>query len=169
VTENNEFASVDENTQPGKLRQLLEQALATNKQLTEKISALETAEAQRSVQATWNELKVPDAIRKLYNGDTSADAIKQWWEDSKGLFNIQAVEEQAPAVEQLTAEQQAAQQAAQQFQQASAIGTDSPVGTSGAAEAKVAEAKQIARTKGRGADFEAARQAFYEATGTRAY
>lgn len=169
MTDNPEFAQVDDNTQPGVLRQKLEQALAVLKQKDQEIAALKTAETQRTVESTWNELKVPDAIRKLYNGDTSADAIKAWWEDSKGLFNIQAADE-APAVQQPpSSERLAAIQAAQQFQQASTLGTDALNSGFDAATAASEKAKAILRTKGRGADYEAARQEMYTALNTKAF
>ncbi len=163
----NEFETVDDNTQPGKLRQLLEQALAANKQLTQKVTDLETADKQRTVESTWNDLKVPDAIRKLYNGDTSPDAIKAWWDDSKGLFNIQVAEEQ-PAQPQLTPEQQAQQAAAQQFQEASAIGNNAFHAGFDAVQKQATDAKQAyANGQMSRADFDAALKQVYQGLGTR--
>ena len=118
-----EFETVDDQTQPGVLRQKLEQAIAALKQSNARITELETAATQRTVEATWNELKVPDAIRKLYNGDTSPDAIKAWWQESQGLFNVQAAEE-TPQAQEPTPEQAAQQAAAQQFQEASGLGAN---------------------------------------------
>jgi len=138
--------SVEDNTQPGVLRQKLEQALAALKQKDKELADLRTAEAQRSVKSTWDELKVPDAIRKLYNGDTSPDAIKSWWEDSKGLFNVQAGEEQ-PTGQEPSQEELAQRNAAQLLQEASGLGTSGLQGGNAAAFAKAQEIK----SKGTGA------------------
>lgn len=166
-----EFDQVDDNTQPGKLRQLLEQALAANKQLTTKVTDLETAATQRAVDSTWNELKVPDVIRGMYTGDKTADAIKAWWDSAKGLFNVEAVEQQAPEVQaQVTPEQQANLQAAQQFQQASGLGDSGFVTGFEATQKQAAETAEAYKT-GRmsEADFLAARDKFYEGQGTPKY
>jgi len=165
----NEFETVDENAEPGKLRQLLAQAHATLKQKDKELADLNAFKASISVKATWDELKVPDRIRKLYNGDTSADAIKAWWEDSKGLFNVESAEEQ-PAEQQLTPEQVEQQQAAQQFQDASSLGTNAIHSGFDAVKQKAdnaAEAFKAGRMSR--ADFDAARAAVYEGLNTPAY
>lgn len=164
-----EFETVDDTTQPGVLRQKLEQAIALLRQKDQEITTLKTAETQRTVESTWSELKVPDAIRKLYNGDTSADAIKAWWEDSKGLFNIQVAEEQ-PAAPELTPEQQAQHAAAQQVQDASAMGANA---FHAGFETVQQQAKNAAEAYKNGtmsrADYDAAITKVYEATKTPAY
>jgi hypothetical protein len=162
-TPNEEFDQVDDEEQPSKLRQLLKQKAAENKQLLEKLAALESAEVQRSVKATWDELKVPDVIRKLYTGDTSTDAIKAWWNDSKGLFNIQAAEE-TPAPPEPTPEELAQQEAAQRFQDASSLGTNAIQSGFDAIKAQVEQAKGL-----RGTDYEAAKAKIYEQMGTPKY
>lgn len=168
-TSQNEFETVDENAEPGQLRQRLEQAIAALKAKDKELAELKTVEAQRSVKATWDELKVPDVIRKLYNGDTSADAIKAWWEDSKGLFNIEQAAEQ-PSRPEPTPEQVAQQKAAQQFQEASGLGTNAINSGFDAAQAKAQNAIEAYRNGQMSrADFEAAKAEVYGATNTPAW
>lgn len=166
----NEFETPDENAQePGQLRQLLKQAHAQLKAVTKERDELNAFKASLSVKATWDELKVPDAIRKLYNGDTSTEAIKAWWEDSKGLFNIEQAAEQ-PAEQQLTPEQVEQQQQAQQFQDAQALGSNAIHSGFDAVKRAAENAAEAYRTGQMSrADFNAARKAHYEATGTRGY
>lgn len=165
----NEFETVDENEQePGKLRQLLKQAHAQLKQVTKERDDLNAFKAQISVNSTWDELKVPDRIRKLYNGDTSADAIKAWWEDSKGLFNVE-VAEAAAAERQPTPEELEQQQAAQQFQDASSLGTNAIHSGFDTVKQSVENATEAYRNGGSRADFDAARRKIYELDGTRKY
>lgn len=139
----------------GTLRQKLEQAIAALNTLKTENESLKTEKAERVVKATWDELNVPAPIRSFYQGDKSPEAMKQWWEASRGFFNIQVADEQPQPVE-LTQEQQVEQAAAQAFQQASGLGTDA---LSGGFEASMAKAKE-ARGK-TGADREAALKAFY--------
>lgn len=157
----NEFETVDDNEQePSKLRQTIKRFAAEKAELLKKLEALESAEVQRSVKSTWDELKVPEVIRKLYTGDTSTDAIKAWWEDSKGLFNIQTAEE-TPAPPEPTPEELAERQAAQQFQEASGLGTNAIHSGFDAIKAQVEKAKVLT-----GADYDAAKAQIYEAMGT---
>lgn len=165
MSDNNEFNQDDPNGQPSGsgLRAKLEQALAENAQLKRAFEELQSKETERTVKATWDELQVPAPIREFYKGDQTPDAMKQWWESSKGFFNIQAVEEQ-PAEQQLTPEQEAAQAAAQAFQEASSIGTDANIGGVDALNAKVQAAKGL-----KGTDLAAAKAEIYKALGVPEY
>lgn len=119
----NEFETVDDEQEPGKLRQLLKQAHAQLKQKDKELTELRTVESQRAAKATWDELKVPAKIRALYNGEKDPAAMKQWWDEYREVFNVEVAEEQ-PVEPQPTPEEQAQQQAAQQFQDASTLGTN---------------------------------------------
>jgi hypothetical protein len=155
-----EFVLDDEtakSTDGGTLRQKLEQAIAALNAMKQENESLKSEKAERVVKATWDELQVPSPIRSFYQGDKSPDAMKQWWEASKGFFNIQAADEQ-PKPQELTPEQAVEQAAAQAFQQASGLGTDALTGGYDAAMAKAKDAR--GKT---GADREAALKAFYAA------
>jgi hypothetical protein len=164
VSDTNEFVTDDTDSQdPGKLRQLLKQAHATLKQKDQELESLRSQEAERSAQAAWDELKVPDAIRDFYKGEQTPEAMKAWWEDSKSFFNIEQAEQDKTV--QQTPEQQAQRAAAEQYQQAAGLGTDSLATGVEAAFAKA----QATKTLGRGAEFDAARKALYEAQGVPEY
>lgn len=157
----NEFETVDDNEQePGKLRQLLKQAHATLKQKDKELLELLSEKAATVAKTTWDELKVPAPIRDFYKGEQTPDAMKQWWEASKGFFNIEAGEE-APVTEQPSEQELAQQQAAQQFQDASSLGTNAIHSGFDAIKAQVEQAKGL-----RGADYDAAKAKIYEAMGT---
>lgn len=165
----NEFETVDDNAQPGVLRQKLTEAYALVKQKDKELAELNAFKAGISVKATWDELKVPDAIRKLYNGDTSADAIKAWWNDSKGLFNVEQAAEQ-PGQPEPTPEQVEQQQAAQQFQEAQNLGTNA---IHSGFDAIKQEAANLAASFRAGrmssADYDAAKAKLNEAMNTPVY
>lgn len=163
MSDTNEFdTSVSDDAGPGVLRQKLEQALAVLRTKEKELADLRTAESQRSVKQTWDELAVPDAIRKLYKGEETAEAIASWWNDSKALFNVQAAEEQPQALQPTEAEL-AQQQAAQQFQEASGLGTN---GLQSGFDAVMREAEQAAQAYKAGtmsrADFDAAKARVHE-------
>jgi hypothetical protein len=163
VSNTDEFVTDDSDSQdPGKLRQLLKQAHAQLKQKDQELESLRSQEAERSAQAAWDELKVPDRIRKLYTGDKDPAAMKTWWDEYRDIFNVDVAEEQKP---QETPEQEAQRAAAEQYQQAAGLGTDSLATGVEAAFAKA----QATKTLGRGAEFEAARKALYEAQGVPEY
>jgi hypothetical protein len=164
VSDTNEFTDVDDNTQPSQLRQLLKQAHATIKQQAKQIEDFASEKAATVVKSTWDELQVPDAIRGFYNGDKTPDAMKQWWEASKGFFNIEAVEEQ-PADEQETDVQRATREAAESFQEATSLGSDA---LNDSFDAVTAKAKQAAKNLS-GPELAAAKQEFYRATGLAEY
>jgi len=165
VSDNSEFVDDDTQQDPGKLRQLLKQAHAQLKQKDKELEDLRTAEAQRTVKSTWDELKVPDFVRGLYNGDKTPDAMKQWWETSKGFFNIEAVEEAPAKQEQETEEQRAHREAAERYQEATSLGSDA---LAGGFDAAITKAQQAAKTL-KGADLEAAKREFYQASGFPEY
>jgi hypothetical protein len=169
VSDISEFETVDDNAQPGVLRQKLTEAYALVKQKDKELAELNAFKAGISVKATWDELKVPDAIRKLYNGDTSADAIKAWWNDSKGLFNVEQAAEQ-PGQPEPTPEQVEQQQAAQQFQEAQNLGTNA-IHSGFDAVKQAAESAAEAYRNGQmsRADFDAARAKVYEGLNTPKY
>ena len=159
MSDNNEFNQDDTNGQPSGsgLRAKLEQALAENAQLKKQFEELQSKETERAVNTTWDELKVPDAIRTLYKGEQSVDAIKQWVEAGRGFFNFEAAQE-APVEQQATPEQLAAQAAAEAFADASSIGTDTNIGGVDALQAKVQAAKGL-----KGAELAAAKAEIYKA------
>lgn len=161
-----EFDTTDDNAQPGVLRQKLEQALAVIKQKDKELADLNAFKASISVKATWDELKVPAPIREFYKGEQTTEAMKEWWEASKGFFNI-PVAEDAPADEQPTPEQVAQQQAAQQFQEAQTLGTNA-IQSGFDAVKKTAENATEAYRNGQmsRADFLAARDKVYEGLNT---
>lgn len=134
----NEFSTTDANAQdPGTLRKLLEQKIAELKAVTAENVTLKSKQLEQQLGATWQELQVPDAIRKLYQGDPTADAIKAWWADSKGLFNIEVAAEtpvDSPEQVELAQQMQAAQQAA-------TLGGDATSGGYAAFGAKAQEIK----------------------------
>lgn len=140
----------------GTLRQKLEQAIAALNALKQENESLKSEKVERVVKATWDELKVPAPIRSFYQGDQSPEAMKQWWEASKGFFNIEAAVDEKPSQQELTPEQQVEKAAAEAFQQASGLGTDALTGGFGAAMAKAKDAR--GKT---GADREAALRDFY--------
>lgn len=157
----NEFVDDDTTQDPGKLRQLLKQAHATLKQKDKELQDLLTEKATTVVKSTWDELKVPDFYRGLYNGDKTPDAMKQWWEASKGFFNIEAGE-QSPAGEvQETDEQRAHRESAERYQEATSLGTDA---LQDGFDAVTVKAKQAAKNLS-GADLAAAKAEFYRSTG----
>lgn len=161
MSDNNEFNQDDNAGQPsgGGLRAKLEQTLAELAATKKAFEELQSKETERAVKATWDELQVPAPIREFYKGDQTPEAMKQWWENSKGFFNVQAVEEQ-PEEQQATPEQLAAQAAAEAFQDASSIGRDAPAGAVNAIDAKVQAAKKL-----KGADFEAAQKEVFQLLG----
>lgn len=164
-----EFDQVDIEQEPSKLRQLLKQAAVEKKQLLEKLSALESAETQRAIGSAWNELKVPAAIRELYKGEQSVDAIKSWVEAARGFLNLEAAADE-PETPELTPEQQAQHAAAQQFQEASAIGANA---FHAGFETVQQQAKNAAEAYKNGtmsrADYDAAVAKVYEGMQTRPY
>lgn len=155
----NEFVLDDNdgaNQSGGTLRQKLEQAVALLNQLKTENEQLKSEKTQRTVNETWDTLSVPAPIREFYKGDQTPDAMKQWWEASKGFFNIQATEEQGQA-EELSPEQQANQDAARRYQEATSLGTDAITGGFDAVTAKVQQAKGL-----RGAELAAAKAEIYK-------
>lgn len=166
MSDNGEFNQDDNDGQQngGTLRQKLEQALAALKAKDQELEALRSKETERTVKATWDELQVPAPIREFYKGDQTPDAMKQWWEASKGFFNVQAVEEKPAEQQELTPEQLAAQAAAEAFADASSIGRDAPAGAVNAIDAKVQAAKKL-----KGADFEAAQREIFKELGFDEY
>lgn len=118
----NEFLSEAGPNDGGKLRQLLEQTLKQNKELSAKVEAFQTQAAERALTDTWSKLEVPAAIQKLYNGDKNPQAVEAWWNESKSLFNLQGAEtesQQLPTPEQTEQQNQLAA-----VTQASSIGHD---------------------------------------------
>lgn len=165
VSDNSEFVDDDTTQDPGKLRQLLKQAHATLKAKDKELEDLRSAESQRTVKSTWDELKVPDVIRGFYNGDKTPDAMKQWWEASKGFFNIEASVEQPAVQEQETEQQREHREAAERYQEATSLGSDA---LEGGFDAAVEKAKQAAKTL-TGTDLAAAKQEFYRTSGLAEY
>lgn len=168
----NEFETVDDNAQPGVLRQKLTEAYALVKQKDKELAELNAFKAGISVKATWDELKVPAAIRKMYekgNGEKTPDAIKAWWEESKPLFNIEVAE--AEQVEQQpTPEEVEQQQAAQQFQEAQNLGTNAiHSGFDAVKQAADNAAEAYRNGQMSRADFDAARAKVYEGLNTPKY
>lgn len=161
MTDNPEFILDDgaDGQDASKLRQLLKQAHATLKQKDQELEALRSAEVQRTAKATWDELKVPDRIRKLYQGEQTPEAMKQWFEEYRDIFNVEVAEEQ-PGEPQLTPEQVAQQAAAAAFQEASSLGSDALNSGLDAVNAKVQAAKGL-----KGADLAAAKAEVYKALG----
>ena len=164
MSDTNEFVDDDTQQDPGKLRQLLKQAHATLKQKDKELADLLGEKAESAARSTWDELKVPDFVRGLYNGDNTPDAMKQWWETSKGFFNIEAVVD-TPAGEQESDEQRTQREAAERYQEATGLGTDA---LEGGFDAAVAKAKQAAKTMS-GADLKAAKEEFYRTSGLAEY
>lgn len=167
MSDNNEFTDVDDNTQPGKLRQLLAQAHARLQEKDKEIERLTTEKVESSVKSTWDELKVPDFVRGLYNGDKTPDAIKAWWENSKGFFNIPDGDgtDAGQQQEQESDEQRAHREAAERYQEAAGLGSNALAEGFDAATAK---AKQAAKNLS-GADLAAAKQEYYKTIGLTEY
>lgn len=144
----------------GTLRKKLEDALSILREQNAELTKLRTERAETVLSQTWDELDVPQAIRKLYQGEKTADAIKAWWEDSRSLFNLQSADETPSETET----EKARREQYQQVQGASAIGADTNVSGLDAALAKGVELKDRA-----GATTQADRDAFYRLAGIPKY
>lgn len=80
-----------------KLRKTLKGVLTEKAELAAKVSEFETKEVEQKLGSVWDKLKVPPAIRDFYKGDKDPEAITQWWEASKGFFNVPASEGDKPS------------------------------------------------------------------------
>ena len=120
----------------GKLREQLEQVLATNKQLQERLAATEAAERQRSIDSLFAKHQVPALARDLFPQDASPtdEAVTALVEKYGGLWGAQSASATTPPPHQ------AATTAAQQF---AANASPAPAAPLSEAEfrAKFAEAK----------------------------
>src|SRR4051794_32732376 len=96
----NEFTSdQDGSSTGGTLRQKLEQALAQLSTLKAENETLKSKETERTTTTVWDELKVPAPIRGFYTGDKTPEAIKAWWDASRGFFNLEAGESEPQETE----------------------------------------------------------------------
>lgn len=128
------------------LRAKVREAAKRIKSLSEENAKFKEAETRKTLDATWEELKVPEAVRKFYTGEPTAEAVKKWFDENKAVFNLGGSSEtDEDAGQEQTPEQQAqAQQLQQQLQgvtQAANLGFDAPnVGL----EALAAQGQQLA-------------------------
>lgn len=160
MPDTNEFVldDTDGNQSGGTLRQKLEQAVALLNQLKTENETLKSEKTNTVIKSAWDQLQVPEFYRGLYNGDKTPDAIKTWWEASKGFFNIEAGEENKPAVqEQETEQQREHREAAERYQEATSLGSDA---LTDSFDAVTAKAKQAAKSLS-GAELAAAKAEFY--------
>jgi len=163
VPDTNEFVLDDTdgaNQSGGTLRQKLEQAVALLNQFKAENEALKSEKTNTVIKSAWDELQVPEFYRGLYNGDKTPDAIKTWWEASKGFFNIEANEEAPAGQEQETEQQREHREAAERYQEATSLGSDA---LTDSFDAVTAKAKQAAKSLS-GADLAAAKAEYYRAT-----
>lgn len=81
-------------TDPGKdadgsaLRKFAEAQKAKAETLEKQLNELLTEKTERSRKDVFEQLKVPEGIRKFYSGDVTADAVKAWIEENKTVFNF---------------------------------------------------------------------------------
>ncbi len=141
----------------GNLRKILEKALREKAEADARIAALEADAASRQVTDTWEKLGVPEAIRKTYRGTQSAEEITSWWEESKGFYNLDAVNNTATE----TREQADAQQALSAVQQAGALGSSANTGY----EAALSKATEIQTKIASGAASKADLAEFFKLAG----
>lgn len=109
------------------LRKLVKQLGKERDEARAQIAEFQTQQKQTQVKQTWDSLGVPEAIRGFYKGDDDAEAIKSWWEASKGFFNIPDPEGDksggTPPAPPADPEQQ---NGLQQVAQAASLGQDQP-------------------------------------------
>lgn len=155
---NGEFLSDDEQTggqeTGGTLRSKYEAAIKLLQAKDTELAELRTAVTTRTLNDTWNELKVPKVFRENYKGDTDPEAIKAWWADISPFVNVDAAQAEQP---QETDGQRAQREQLSAAQQAANLGGDAPGGYTAAFEkAKEIQGKQGTATQ---ADLDAMFQA----------
>lgn len=105
--------------------------------LAAKVTEFETSANKAKLDAVWDQLKVPAAIRSMYRGDESSEAIASWWNDSKTLFKLDETPGETPPAGQLDSEHSDLQA----FNQAANLGTDGDPDGQHAFTAKAKEVK----------------------------
>lgn len=123
VTEN----SGDQELSGGQLRKLLEDQIKLNKNLQKQLDEMKSADVERAVADTWDNLKVPEGLRKGYRGDETPEAIASWWKDISPFVNVQSGGDDAGTQPQATTEtdeQREQRQQIQATQRASGLGGD---------------------------------------------
>lgn len=111
------------------LRGKVKEAAKNLKTLHDENTAFKSAATKQTLESAWTELKVPEAVRKFYTGEPTADAVKTWFEENKAVFNLGGEQKsETDQSQQLTPEQQAQasqlQAQLQSVQTATTIGTD---------------------------------------------
>lgn len=72
------------------LRKTVKELGAKLSAANDKIAAFEKEKTDGLISKTWEDLKVPEPIRKMYHGEKTPEAIKSWWQESKSFFNLEA-------------------------------------------------------------------------------
>lgn len=80
-----------------KLRKAVERLGKEKQAVVDELAAFKGAQAKAALEDTWSELKVPEPLRGFYKGDETPEAIKAWWDSSKGFFNLPAEDGQETA------------------------------------------------------------------------
>jgi glutamyl/glutaminyl-tRNA synthetase len=112
------------------------------KTLTKENDTLKSEKEDRALESTWNELNVPEKVRQFYTGEKTAEAVKQWVEDNKEVFNLQPPEDSGSGSE--TDEQKQQKQELQGATKAATTGTDQ--GHSLGLDAIKAKAQEVAKS-----------------------
>lgn len=83
----NEFAPSE--TDDGKgLRSKLEGVLAQLKTVSAELETAKAERAQASLKNLFDELGVPEKVRKFYSGDADPAQVKTWVDENKDVFNL---------------------------------------------------------------------------------
>lgn len=78
----------------GGLRKFAEEQKARAEALEKELAELRKWRTEQSVKAIFDELKVPEKVRKFYSGEAEADKVKAWVEENADVFNLGDVKPQ---------------------------------------------------------------------------
>jgi hypothetical protein len=73
-----------------KLRAELKKQAKERRAAEAKLLAIETESTQKTLNSVWDELNVPEKVRKFYPGESTAEAVKAWVADNAEVFNLSA-------------------------------------------------------------------------------
>lgn len=90
------------------------------KEQSAKLAEYEKVDTQEKIKKAWDDLKVPEKYRKLYQGEETPESIKLWADAAKDLFDFSENAGNSGSEGEPTAQHQELQQ----FQAAAGIGTD---------------------------------------------